>query len=76
MSPLQSADRFAKRRQAQLRETGLADRASLEILGFILGGVTVVVFAIAVIVVRSHVDTGAAAAPRTPVVPAALSAQR
>ena len=76
MSTSESADPFAKRRQAQLREPGLVDRTSLEILGFILCGVTAVVIAIAVIVVRSHVDPGAAAAPRAPVVPAALSAQR
>lgn len=64
----------------------MVDRASLEILGFILGGVTAVVITIAVFVVRNHVDanahpsasvdTTATIAPSAPVVPVALSPQR
>lgn len=54
----------------------MVDRASLEILGFILGAVTAVVFAVGVIVVRSHVDTQLVVEHRVPVVPASLSAQR
>jgi hypothetical protein len=54
----------------------MVDRASLEIVGFIFGGVTAIVIAIAVLVVQSHVSTPVAVDQRTPIVPAALSAQR
>jgi hypothetical protein len=57
----------------------LVDRASLEILGFILGGVTAVVIVIAAIAVRSHIvtTTASAAVERgAPVVPVALSRPR
>ena len=55
----------------------MVDRASLEILGFIFGGVTAVVIAIAVLVVQSHMSTPVALEQqRTPLVPASLSAQR
>jgi hypothetical protein len=54
----------------------MVDRASLEIVGFIFGGVTAVVIAIAILVVQSHVSTSAAPDQRAPVVPASLSAQR
>jgi hypothetical protein len=57
----------------------MADRASLEILGIIFGGVTALVIAIAVVVVRSNIGTNLAiesSAQSAPVVPASLSAQR
>jgi hypothetical protein len=63
-------------RLRQLREPTMVDRASLEILGFIFGGVTAIVIAIAVIVVQSHVSAPLALDQRTPIVPASLSAQR
>jgi hypothetical protein len=54
----------------------MVDRASLEIVGFIFGGVTALVIAIAVLVVQSHVSAPVAADTRTAIVPASLSAQR
>lgn len=55
----------------------MADRVSLEILGIILGGVTAIVIAIAVLVVRSHVGTNSFAVEQSaPVVPVSLSARR
>jgi hypothetical protein len=55
----------------------MADRASLEILGFILGGVTAVVSANAAIVVQSPVSANLSALDQAaPVVPASLSAKR
>jgi hypothetical protein len=39
-----------------LREGIVADRRSLGILGFVLGGVTADVMLVAVIVVKQHVD--------------------
>jgi hypothetical protein len=59
----------------------MVDRASLEVMGFILGGVTAIVIAIAALVVRSHVATAVALEQTAPaisssVVPASLSAQR
>jgi hypothetical protein len=54
----------------------MVDRASLEIVGLIFGGVTAIVIAIAVIVVQSHVSAPVAADQRAPLVPASLSAQR
>jgi hypothetical protein len=56
----------------------MVDRASLEILGFIFGGVTALVIAIAVLVVRSHVGgpNGFTVEQSAPVIPASLSAQR
>jgi hypothetical protein len=54
----------------------MADRASLEILGFIFGGVTAIVIAIAAIVVGSHVRSPVAMDQQAPVVPASLSATR
>ena len=72
------ADPFEGRRQTQLREPTMADRASLEMFGFILGGVTALVIAIAAFTVRSHVDTPIALEleQTAPVVPVALSPQR
>jgi len=64
----------------QLAEPAMVDRASLEVLGFILGGVTALVIAIAVIVVRSHVGGNGfpteQSARSAPVLPASLSTQR
>jgi hypothetical protein len=63
----------------------MADRASLETLGFIFGGVTALVILIAAFVVRSHVTTiprsdqsapMAVIQPSAPVLPASLSPQR
>ena len=71
-----SADAFSLRRQAQLREPGPVDRASLEVLGFILGGVTALVIATAFIVVRGHINTAVAVEHSAPVVPVALSPRR
>ena len=62
--------------QTRRREPTVADRTSLEILGFILGGVTAVVIAIAAFTVRSHVDTPVAVEQTAPVVPVALSPAR
>lgn len=76
MSTSETAGRVGERHQALRPEATPADRTSLEILGFILGGVTAVVITIAVLVVRSHLNTGVAAERSAPVVPASLSAQR
>lgn len=54
----------------------MADRVGLEIVGFILGGVTAVVFAIAVIVVRAHLNGRYVLDPSRPVVPISLSVKR
>lgn len=52
-----------------------ADRTGLEIMGLILGGVTAVVIAIAVLVVRSEVNAKAARAnlPAAQVIPVSLT---
>jgi hypothetical protein len=54
----------------------MADRAGLEMLGFIFGGVTALVIAIAAIVVHSHVNASAAIEQSTSVMPTTLSARR
>jgi hypothetical protein len=46
-------------RNKEWLEPTMADRASLEILGFILGGVTAAVILTAAIVVRNNLDTKA-----------------
>ena len=51
----------------------MADRRSLGILGFVLGGVTVAVMLIAVMVVKNHVDGRLTLDARMPVI--AASAQ-
>jgi hypothetical protein len=60
----------------QLREPAIVDRASLEILGFIFGGVTALVIAIGGLVVRDHVGTALAVEQSTQIVPASFSARR
>jgi hypothetical protein len=50
----------------------VADRRSLGMLGFVLGGVTAAVMLIAAIVVKHHVDSRVTLDPRPPVVAAAV----
>lgn len=81
MSTSESADPVEQRRQGHQRESLVVDRASLEILGLILGGVTAAVIVIAAVLVHSHIAAEVApnkVVPKrtTPAVPAALSAQR
>jgi hypothetical protein len=55
----------------------MVDRVSLEVMGFILGGVTAIVIAIGALVVRSHMD-GKIAMDQTSsaVMPVALAPRR
>ena len=72
-----SAVRAAAARDQMPTPSTTADRAGLEVMGFILGGVTAVVIAIAVLVVRSEVNVKAAMAnPPTHVVPVSLTPKR
>ena len=73
MSRSESADPVEGRRQAQFRRPPMVDRFSLEILGLVLGGVTAVVIAIAVLVVRSHVTTNVVLERAPSVQPVAMS---
>jgi hypothetical protein len=68
------AGRLCRSEHFHREESTVADRTSLELLGFIFGGVTAVVIVIAAMVVRSHVDAQAALQAGAPVIPAALSA--
>ncbi len=52
----------------------MADRRSLGMLGFVLGGVTAAVMLIAVLVVKHHVDSRLTGASRMPVIAAAAHA--
>lgn len=54
----------------------MADRISLEIVGFILGGVTAIVVAIAVLVVRANVEGHYVLDQSRPVVPISLQVKQ
>jgi hypothetical protein len=68
--------RLARRARRKTMEQIMADRTSLEILGFIFGGVTAIVIAIAAVVVQSHIRTNLAVEQSAPVIPVALSPRR
>jgi hypothetical protein len=70
VSTSEAVERFEPRRETRRRGRALAERASLEVVGFVFAAVTAMVMVIAVLVVWSHVTKNAAgqgslAAPAT-----------
>ena len=58
------------------RRSAFTDRTGLAIVGFFFAGVTIIVIAIAVLVVRGHVNAKIALEQSTPAASAAASPQR
>jgi hypothetical protein len=70
LSTSETVERFEPRREARRRGPAIAERASLEVVGFVFAAVTAMVMVIAVLVVWSHVakdatQQGSLAAPAT-----------